>query len=129
MGHKEITPKQQRFVEEYLVDMNATQAAIRAGYSKQTANQQGPRLLVNVGVSNAIAEGQKRLTDKVEIKAEEIVRGLLKEATREGPGASHGARVAAWTQLAKHKGMFVADQTHPDNVPVEFSLNIRDDIT
>ena len=59
-----LTPKQQRFVEEYIVDSNATQAAIRAGYSKRSANQQGPRLLVNVGIAAAIeerqAEGRKR---------------------------------------------------------------------
>lgn len=43
-----LTPKQQRFVAEYLVDMNATQAAIRAGYSQKTADVQGPRLFGNV---------------------------------------------------------------------------------
>ncbi len=39
----DLTPKQARFVEEYLIDLNATQAAIRAGYSKKTAKQQGQR--------------------------------------------------------------------------------------
>lgn len=42
-----LTPKQQRFVEPFLLDLNATQAAIRAGYSERTANQQSPRLLEN----------------------------------------------------------------------------------
>jgi phage terminase small subunit len=50
--------QQQRFVEEYLIDLNATQAAIRAGYSERTANEQGSRLLANVSVSEAIAEAQ-----------------------------------------------------------------------
>ena len=45
-----MTTKQQRFVEEYLIDLNATQAAIRAGYSAKTANEQGARLLANVSV-------------------------------------------------------------------------------
>jgi phage terminase small subunit len=40
----ELTPKQRRFVDEYLMDLNATQAAIRAGYSTHTAEQQGARL-------------------------------------------------------------------------------------
>ena len=44
-----LTPKQHRFVIEYLVDLNATQAALRAGYSARTAPQQGSRLLKNVG--------------------------------------------------------------------------------
>lgn len=50
-----LTPKQQRFVDEYLIDLNATQAAIRAGYSKKTAYSQGQRLLKHVEVSQQIA--------------------------------------------------------------------------
>lgn len=50
-----LTDKQQRFVAEYLVDRNATQAAMRAGYSEKTAQQQGSRLLLNVMVETAAA--------------------------------------------------------------------------
>ena len=50
-----LTPKQHRFVTEYLVDLNASQAALRAGYSPRTAPQQGSRLLKNVEVQAAIA--------------------------------------------------------------------------
>lgn len=46
--------KQQRFVDEYLIDLNATQAAIRAGYSEKTANEQAARLLANVSIKEAI---------------------------------------------------------------------------
>lgn len=55
-----LTAKQQRFVAEYLIDLNATQAAIRAGYSASTANQQGPRLLVHVGIAAAVKDSQAR---------------------------------------------------------------------
>jgi len=59
-----LTPKQQRFVEEYLVDLNATQAAIRAGYSSDSAAEQGSRMLRNVKVraciDQAMAERSKR---------------------------------------------------------------------
>ena len=51
---KKLTHKQERFVQEYLIDLNATQAAIRAGYSKKTANNQVGVLLVNVGIQSAI---------------------------------------------------------------------------
>ena len=51
-----LTPKQELFVKEHLVDLNATQAAIRAGYSKSTADVQGPRLLGNVRISEEIQE-------------------------------------------------------------------------
>lgn len=59
-----LTEKQKVFCEEYLIDLNATQAAIRAGYSPRTANEQGNRLLANVSVrayvDKAIAERSKR---------------------------------------------------------------------
>ena len=51
-----LTEKQQRFVDEYLIDLNATQAAIRAGYSAKTADVQGSRMLANVKVQQAISE-------------------------------------------------------------------------
>lgn len=51
-----ISAKQELFVDEYLIDLNATQAAIRAGYSPKTAEQQGSRLLSNVKVKGRVAE-------------------------------------------------------------------------
>ena len=51
-----MNARQQRFADEYLIDLNATQAAIRAGYSVKTAVEQGSRLLINVNVQTAIAK-------------------------------------------------------------------------
>lgn len=53
-----MTDKQDRFCEEYMIDLNATQAAIRAGYSPKTAREQAPRLLANVSIQNRIAQLQ-----------------------------------------------------------------------
>ncbi|MCG9066085.1 terminase small subunit [Laribacter hongkongensis] len=53
---KKLTPKQQWFVDEYLIDLNATQAAIRAGDSAKTASRIGPELLVKTCIAQAIAE-------------------------------------------------------------------------
>lgn len=75
-----LTPKQQRFVENYLIDLNATQAAIRAGYSERTANQQGPRLLENVDVRNAIDAAKIKRSDKLEVDAEWTLQRLVDEA-------------------------------------------------
>ena len=69
-----LTPKQARFVDEYLLDLNATQASIRAGYSAKTAEQQGPRLLGNVGVSLAIQAAQKARADRLRIDADDVLR-------------------------------------------------------
>ena len=54
-----LTPKQQRFVEEYLIDLNATQAAIRAGYSEKTAQQMWSENLLKPVIADAIKAGQK----------------------------------------------------------------------
>lgn len=72
-----LTPKQQLFVAEYLVSLNATQAAIRAGYSERTANEQGARLLANVSVWAAIEAGMSKRADKVELTAERVIREIM----------------------------------------------------
>lgn len=76
-----LTPKRERFVREYLVDLNATQAAIRAGYSPKTAEQQGPRLLGNVEVGRAVEEALKRRAERLEVSADNVLRELLRVAT------------------------------------------------
>lgn len=73
---KELTPKQQRFVDEYLCDLNATKAAERAGYSRKTANEQGARLLANVSVRAAIAAAQKARQERTHITADGVLREL-----------------------------------------------------
>lgn len=60
-----MTPKQERFIAEYLVDMNATQAAIRAGYSAKTAYSIGQRLLKNVEVSQTISSAMTERRNKL----------------------------------------------------------------
>lgn len=75
-----LPPKQQRFVEEYLIDLNATQAAIRAGYSARTAEQQGPRLLGNIRVAEALREAQAARSEKTRIDAAWVLNRLGQEA-------------------------------------------------
>lgn len=72
----ELTPKQRLFVAEYLKDLNATQAAIRAGYSAKTADTQGPRLLENVGVRAAIDIGMATREQEVQVDATYVLRRL-----------------------------------------------------
>lgn len=71
-----LTPKQQRFVEEYLIDLNATQAAIRAGYSARTADRIGPELLGKTWVAAAIREAQETRAQRVGLTNDEILRQL-----------------------------------------------------
>ena len=72
----ELTPKQELFVQEYLVDRNATQAAIRAGYSKKTANQQGARLLANVGVKSALRARGAAALARMEVTEDMVLQEL-----------------------------------------------------
>lgn len=73
-----LTPRQQCFVSEYLVDLNATQAAIRAGYSAKTASSQGERLLRNVEVADAVQAAMKAREDRTAITQDMVLRELAK---------------------------------------------------
>jgi phage terminase small subunit len=64
-----LTPKQARFVAEYLKDLNATQAAIRTGYSPKTAAQQASRLLTNAEISAAVSEGTAKQLQAADLSA------------------------------------------------------------
>ena len=75
-----LTLQQERFVAEYLIDLNATQAAIRAGYSAKTAQPQSSRLLSNAMVQTAVAAGHKRVIARAEKSAADIVAEMEKLA-------------------------------------------------
>ena len=75
-----MTPKQRRFVEEYLVDLNATQAAKRAGYSPRSARTRGSRLLRNAAVAAAIAKAQNKRAARTRVSADKVVTELAKVA-------------------------------------------------
>src|SRR5262245_17125953 len=107
MSRRGLTRKQQRFVEEYLRDLNATQAAIRAGYSARNADKIGSQLVGKTRVAEAIAAAQTERSEKTRITAARVLQGLLKEATLEGKGSSPAARVQAWGLLGKHLALFV----------------------
>ena len=121
-----LTPKQQRFVDEYLIDLNATQAAIRAGYSEKTAQEQSSRLLSNVIVSDAIRQAQQERQKRTLVTQDDVIRGLLTEAEWQGEGSSHSARVSAWAHLGKHLNMFTdkIEHTGPNGGPIDLSLKV-----
>lgn len=75
-----LTAKQKRFCEEYILDFNATQAAIRAGYSKRTADVQGIRLLGKVKAEEYINELKAKIEDKSIMTATEVLKELSKIA-------------------------------------------------
>ena len=82
-----MTPKQERFTQEYLVDLNATQAAIRAGYSSRTANEQGARLLADVSIAAAIRVAMAERARRVGITADRVLQEVAKLAFLDIAGA------------------------------------------
>lgn len=74
VGKPKLTPKQDRFVEEYLVDLNATQAAIRAGYSPRTAEAIGFENLRKPMIAAAVAEGKAKLSGETGLNRKRILR-------------------------------------------------------
>jgi len=77
---KKLTPKQERFVQEYLVDLNATAAAVRAGYAERTAESQASRLLRNVKVAQAISEAKAARAERTGADADAAIAELLPSA-------------------------------------------------
>lgn len=75
-----LSPRQERFVAEYLVDLNGTQAAIRAGYSKRTANEQAARLLAKASVAAVIAERMTQRERRTEVTQDSVIRELARIA-------------------------------------------------
>lgn len=102
-----LTPKQARFVEEYLCDLNATQAAIRAGYSARTAKQHGARLLTRAAIAGAVTARQTARAARVQVDQDYVIgkcRAIVERCT--DPATFDGkAATSALTLLARHLGM------------------------
>lgn len=77
-----LTDQQRMFVQEYIVDLNSKQAAIRSGYSPRSAEQQGSRLLSNAKVQIAIRKAQAGLQRRTQVTQEWVVNGIVENITR-----------------------------------------------
>lgn len=148
-----LTAKQERFVAEYLLSLNATDAARKAGYAHATT--QGPRLLENVGVAEAIAAEQAERSERVKVDQDYVITSIVDaierckqaEAVLDRKGnpvmveTPDGKLSPAYTfnamgvfrgaeLLAKHLGMFVERHEHtgPDGEPirVEYSSQLAE---
>ena len=77
-AHGTLTPKQERFVQEYLIDLNATQAAIRAGYSTRTAASIGAENLIKPEIAQAITQGQARFAKEAKVTAKMVIAEMAR---------------------------------------------------
>jgi len=107
-----VTPKQQRFVDEYIADPNATQAAIRAGYSVNCAAEIGYENLNKPEIASAIAKASREMQERTQITTQWVLERLVAEATSVGEGSTQSARIQALGLIGKHLGMFIERHEH-----------------
>lgn len=116
-----LNAKQQAFVAEFLVDLNATQAAIRAGYSEKTAYSQGQRLLKNVEVDAAIKAAQAERAEKTQRTALDVLKDIQDVSKEARDGGDLKTALKGYELEGKHLGMFTEKHEHTgkDGKPIE----------
>lgn len=105
---KRLSERQKAFVREYLVDLNASAAAVRAGYSKRCCAQVGHRLLLQTNVAAAVREALDRRAREAEDSAAAVLRDLLDLYRRALGDSDYRAAVKALELRGRHLGMFGA---------------------
>ena len=120
MGQGKLTPKQARFVEEYLLDLNAAAAARRAGYSEKNADSIAAQLLSKTKVFEAVQSAVAARSAKAEITAEYVLENLkrLSERCMSEEEFAPSAAARALELLGKHLGLF------SDRVELSGSLSV-----
>ncbi|MBQ3457078.1 MAG: terminase small subunit [Synergistaceae bacterium] len=139
-----MTGKQNVFVQEYLKDLNATQAAIRAGYSQKTAYSIGQRLLSNVEISQAIDAAMSERSERAKLTADYVLQNLHEIAQRcmqkspvmvKGEQAIDDEGRHLWTfdaknalraleLIGKHMGMFSDKNRQQEETPEDVKIQI-----
>jgi len=106
INKRKYTPKQIRFCKEYLVDCNATAAAIRAGYSRKTAKEMGHENLTKPHIAELLKKAQDVLAKRSEISVDWIIRRLRKNHRLAMEKGDIGQSNRALELIGKHLGMF-----------------------
>ena len=106
MDDRPLPPKRAAFVREYLVDYNASKAAVRAGYSEKTAKVTGSFLLTKIDVSRAVNLGIAAGAGKITLTREMVISGLTREANAGDLDVPNSARTRAQELLGKHLGLW-----------------------
>ncbi len=123
-----LTSKQKRFVEEYLIDSNGTQAAIRAGYSKKTANEQSTRLLSKVHIQQAVTEAAEKVSEEAGLTVQRIIDGMLAETKQLEDGTS-ATRITAWSWLGKFMRIWQDDRQADRNLnQINIQISSQDEL-
>ncbi len=109
-----LTAKRQAFVREYPIDLNATKAAIRAGFSEKTAYSQGQRLLKNVEVAAAVQKALAERSERTEITQDYVLTSIMETMEQRKGTGEHGnpnAVLKGAELLGRHLAMFTDNKT------------------
>jgi phage terminase small subunit len=106
---KNFTPKQARFIQEYLVDGNGSAAAVRAGYSPHSAKAIACELLTKPDLQAAVREKQAELSASLEITREGVIRGFLEAFEMAKTDRNPAVMVSAASSIAKLLGLYAAE--------------------
>jgi len=121
-----MTLKQETFVREYLIDLNATQAAIRAGYSAKTASEQAARLLTNVRIAAAIQAEMDKRAERTEITADFVLTSILDVVTRAKLDDQKQHELKGLELLGRHLELFTDKLKHSGSVSLAQALDALD---
>lgn len=109
-----LEPKQQRFVEEYLVDLNATQAAIRAGYKAKNAAVIGSENLRKPKIAEAIQAAQQARAERVAIRQDDVLTGIKRCTQKAEEAEDYRTALKGYELQGRHLGLFV-DKVQQEN--------------
>jgi len=111
MRNVQLTPKQARFAEEYVLDHNATAAALRAGFAPKSARVTACRLLkANKAVQAAVAAQEALVAVEVGITRQQAIQGLLEAVEMARERRDPGAMIGAWRELGKMLGYYAPER-------------------
>ncbi len=124
---RKLSKRRAVFVAEYLLDLNATRAAIRAGYSERTAQEQSSRLLSSVMVQQEIQKRMEKRAAKVELKAEEVIVTIRETITRckkSGKQFNPHAILKGCELLGRHLKLFTdrTETSGPNGGPIPIEM-------
>jgi phage terminase small subunit len=125
MAEKKLTTKQEMFCKEYLIDLNGTQAAIRAGYSEDSARTEASRLLTNDNIQEYIAKLKSEREEKLEINAQWVLEQAVKVHNMTIEDKDHTNALKSLDLIGKHINIKAFDdkanqQKEPLNINVNF---------
>lgn len=118
-----MTAKMQAFVDEFLVDLNQTQAAIRCGYSAKSAPYSARMLLAKPHVRDAITAAMNERAARTKIQADVVLEAIVRNALKAEAKGDHAAATRGWELVGKHLRLFTdkVELTGKNDGPVEFS--------